>query len=213
MATFRKGRYPYHLATLVAQRLRAKNMAPPSDDILLRLFETLYFASLRTEEGHPCRCTINYVDPTASSTQETDARQANHWSTIPFEHPLPFEVRTLAKLSEAVDPSTASLAIYSDGEQLFIWGLVDQEVRYADFIASDTMSAPERPGLFQATITNLGNICVYDDYALLASLEQNNLVDSYHDVIWSGPVHAVLKQKPTGGARRSPESIRHDFRR
>jgi len=194
MAKPAKGRYPYHLANLVAQRLRAKNLLPPSEEILLRLFETLYFASLRTEEGRPCRCTINYVDPEAAELRETADHRANQWRTIPFDHALPFEVRTLVKLAEAVDPSTASLAVHSDGEQLFIWGLVDQELRYADFIASDTTTVPTRPGMFQATIANLGNVCVYDDYALLASLEQNNLVDAYHDVIWCGPVHEVLKE-------------------
>ena len=194
MAKSRKGRYPYHLATLVAQRLRAKNLLPPSDEILLQLFETLYFASMRTEEGRPCRCTINYVSPEASSTGNKDSPHANHWTTIPFQQPLPFEVRVLTKLAEAVDPSTASLAVYSDNDQLFIWGLVDQELRYADLIAADATTVPERPGLFQATITNLGNVCVYDDYALLASLEQSHLVDSYHDVIWSGPVHEALNR-------------------
>ncbi len=195
MPTSRNGRYPYHLAKLVAQRLLAKNLVPPSDDVLLKLFETLYFASLRTEEGRLCRCTINFVDPETPAVQEAGtAQHANHWTTVPFDNSLPFDVRTLAKLAEAVDPSTASLAVYNDGDQLFIWGLVDQELRYADFVASDTTTIPERAGLFQATITGVGNLCVYDNYALLASLEQNNLVDEYHNVIWSGPVHEVLKQ-------------------
>ncbi len=194
MAISRKGRYPFHLSTLVAQRLRARDLVPPSKETLRQLFETLYFASLRTEEGRPCRCTINYVDPQAPAKVETENPRANQWTTIPFAQVLPFDVRTLAKLSEAVDPSTASLAVYSQDDRLFIWGLVDQELRYADFVASDTTMAPDRPGMFQATINNLGNVCVYDGYTLLASLEQNNLVDAYHDVIWSGPVHETLKQ-------------------
>ncbi len=195
MPTTRNGRYPSHLAKLVAQRLLAKNLVPPADDVLLRLFETLYFASLRTEEGRPCRCTINFLDPDAPAIHEPSIPpHANHWTTVPFDRSLPFDVRTLTKLAEAVDPSTASLAVYSDGDQLFIWGLVDQELRYADFVASDNTTIPERAGLFQATITGVGNLCVYDNYALLASLEQNMLVDEYHDVLWDGPVHEVLKQ-------------------
>jgi hypothetical protein len=51
---------------------------------------------------------------------------------------------------------------------------------------------PERPGLFQATITGVGNISVYQNDALIGSLEQNTLVEEYHDVLWSGPVHELL---------------------
>ncbi|MEO8495520.1 MAG: phage/plasmid primase, P4 family [Planctomycetota bacterium] len=207
MPMSKHGRYPSHLAKLVSQRLLAKDLVPPSDEVLLRLFETLYFASLRTEEGRPCRCTINYVAPDIPVAREADpARHANHWTTVPFDHALPFDVRSLAKLAEAVDPSTASLAVYSDGEKLFIWGLVDQELRYADFVASDTTTVPERAGLFQATITGVGNLCVYDNYALLASLEQNNLVDEYHDVVWSGPLHEVLKQNLQAALADDPKA-------
>lgn len=52
---------------------------------------------------------------------------------------------------------------------------------------------PTRPGMFQATIKGVGNISVYKDYALLGNLEQNTLVEEYHDVLWSGPVHQLLK--------------------
>ncbi len=46
--------------------------------------------------------------------------------------------------------------------------------------------------MFQATITGVGNISVYQDDSLIASLEQNTLVEEYHDVLWAGPVHELL---------------------
>ena len=64
MLSGRNGSYPYHLAKLVAERLHSSQpRSAPSDKILLKLFETLYFASLKTDEGRLCRCTVNYVDP------------------------------------------------------------------------------------------------------------------------------------------------------
>ena len=46
--------------------------------------------------------------------------------------------------------------------------------------------------MFQTTITGVGNISVYSNYMLIGALEQNTLVEEYHDVLWSGPVHDLL---------------------
>ena len=59
----RSTHYPYHLAQLVAQRLDAEQVPAPEQGVLVRLFETLYFASFRTDEGRRVLCTVNYVDP------------------------------------------------------------------------------------------------------------------------------------------------------
>ena len=56
-------RYPYHLAKLVAERLGEQALQPPTQRVLLRLLEAMHFASLKTDEGRPCRCTRNYVAP------------------------------------------------------------------------------------------------------------------------------------------------------
>ena len=70
--------------------------------------------------------------------------------------------------------------------------MVDQEPRHSDYLHLDTSTNPVRPGLFQATITGAGNISVYQNESLVGSLEQNTLVEEYHDVLWSGPVHDLL---------------------
>ncbi len=198
--TNRATRYPHHLAKNVAIHLQNGNghgnghCDTPSLDVLSSLFETLYFASLKTDEGRPCRFTINYLDPRALAHRATANGDANHWDCVRFERPLPFAVRTLAKLAEAADPTCSSLAVFSDESgQLFVWGLIDQELRYADYAALDSTNVPERPGLFQATINGVGNVSVYKNYSLICSLEQNTLVEQYHNVIWSGPVHELLK--------------------
>ncbi len=194
MPARQNSRYPYHLAKLVAARLISGNVEPPSDRVLLRFFETLYFSSLKTDESRPCRCTVNYVDPQAPADKAAVDGRAGRWRVIPFAQSMPFDVRTLLKLARAADPNTSSLAVFSDAAgELFIWGIVDQELRYADFIAAGASASPHRPGLFQATIAGVGNLCVYKDYALLGSLEQHNLVDQYHDALGAGPVHEALR--------------------
>lgn len=194
MPSNENSRYPYHLARLVASRLSERNLEPPTQIVLLRLLETMYFASLKTDEGRPCRCTVNYVDPKESCNESPIGLQASRWSTIPFQQRLPLDAKSLTKLAEAADPTVSSLAVFSDDDEtLYIWGMVDQELRYGDYVALDSAGSPRRPGLFQATINGIGNVAVYKDYSLLGNLEQHTLVADYHDVLWAGPVHRLLK--------------------
>ena len=194
MAAHRNARYPYHLAKLVVQRLAGSNVDAPSDKVLLRLFETLYFASLKTDEARPCTCTVNYIDPAANHLDGSTEDHHSGWSVIRFRQPQRLDVRSLLKLADAADPAVSSIAVFSDENgELFIWGLVDQELRYGDYVALDATDDPQRPGMFQATITGVGGIAVYKNFALLGSLEQHNLVAEYHDVLWEGPVHRRLR--------------------
>jgi hypothetical protein len=189
----RTTQYPAHLAKLVATRLRSQHGNAPPEAVLTRLLETLYFASLKTDEGRPILCTVNYVDPEDRQSPSATRRPADCWSHVPFERPLAFDTRTLSKLARAADPEVSSLAVFRDKKnKLFIWGMVDQEPRHSDYITLDASVNPERPGLFQATITGVGNISVYQNDSLVGSLEQNTLVEEYHDVLWSGPVHEML---------------------
>ncbi len=194
MTARQNSRYPYHLAKLVTERLSTEDTNGPSDKILLRLFETLYFASLKTDESRPCRCTVNYVDPADPSQRSATEDQAGGWTVIPFERPLVLDVRSLLKLAEAADPTVSSLAVFSDEDgDLYIWGMVDQELRYGQYVSLDATEDPKRPGLFQAAITGVGAVSVYKNFTLLGSLEQHNLVTEYHDVLWEGPIHHRLR--------------------
>ena len=145
MLSGRNGHYPYHLAKLVTERLHASHpRSEPSDKILLKLFETLYFASLKTDEGRLCRCTVNYVDPQDPMRDESYHVREGGWVIVPFEQPLVLDVRTVTKLAEATDPTSSSLAVFADGDDLVIWGMVDQELRHADYVALDSISTPRR---------------------------------------------------------------------
>jgi hypothetical protein len=75
---------------------------------------------------------------------------------------------------------------------LFLWGMVDQEPRHGDQVILLGDKDAARPGLFQATLTGPGSISVYRNGVLLGSLAQDVLVETHYDVLWSGPVHALL---------------------
>jgi hypothetical protein len=185
--------YPHHLAKLVAARLRADYGRSPPETALCRLLETLYFASLKTAEGRPIRCTVDYVDPQAGDARPAARGPANRPTYARFDPPLPFDVRTLTKLGRAADPTVASLAAFCDSKnRLFIWAMVDQEPRWGEEISRESAAVP-RPGLFRATITGPGNISVCSKSSLVGSLVQNALVQEHYNVLWSGPIHAMLK--------------------
>lgn len=187
--------FPADLAAHVAARLRAELGYSPSERVLVRLLETLYFASLKTDEGRPPLCTINFFDPQAPRRATTTRPAADHWSEVRFDTPLPLDVRSLTKLARATDPAVSSIAVYCDeAGNLAIHGLVDQELRYSDFIALDSAVAPERAGLFQVSITGVGSLSASVNYSLAGSLEQNTLIREYHDVLWAGPVHDALTE-------------------
>ncbi|MBD3675445.1 MAG: hypothetical protein HUJ26_18185 [Planctomycetaceae bacterium] len=194
MSANRHERYPYHLAKLVFRGLRDYTATPPSEKILLKLFETLYFTSLKTDELRSSRCTLNYLDPQDAHAFLSSRENRSGWSVSPLAEPIPCNVHSLLKISEAVDPTVSSLAVTSDQEgNLFIWALVDQELRYGNHLALDALADPVRPGLFQSTITGVGSISVSKNFKLLGCLEQNHLITSYHDVLWTGPIHRKIQ--------------------
>ncbi|MGQ9575360.1 MAG: putative sensor domain DACNV-containing protein [Thermoguttaceae bacterium] len=191
----RTTQYPHHLARLVASQLRAEQGFSLPESLLTRFLETLYFASLKGDGERPVRCTANYADPSAHHPEPPGRQPADQWSIIPFDRPLPFDVRTVRKLGRAADPEACSLAVFSDSKhRLFIWGMADQEPRSLDEASLEPAWPAGRPGWFQATITGPGNIAVCCGGFLLGSLVENTLVQECHDVFGAGPVHELLKR-------------------
>ena len=190
-----KTRYPHNLAKLMAERLRGEHGKSPAEAVLTRLLETLYFASLKTEEGRRVFCTVDYVELAGVNSEPAAGSRSDRWSYVRFPHPLPFDVRTLTKVARAADPEVCSLAVFSNREnRLFISGMVDQEPRYGETLILETPDDRERPGIFQATIMGPGHISVFHHGVLVGSLVQNALVQEHHNVLWSGPIHEILKK-------------------
>lgn len=207
MSKIRSSRYPAHLARLVLSNLSQQGISPPRNRTMVSLLEILHFASLHTDEQRSCRCTVNYIDPHDGRSNSDGANSS--WSTIPFHEPLPLTIRSLVKLAEAADPAVSSLAVFEDDHgALVIWGMVDQELRFGDHMSLDPTTTPQRPGLFQATISGVGIVSVYKNYALLGSLEQDKLIASYHDVLWQGPVHKRLKDNLNRMLKKIPAAAR-----
>jgi hypothetical protein len=182
------------IAMLVDRYLRRRKVASPGPLALRRVFDVLFYASLKTEEQKPLTFAVNYLDPARPDPKPPRRIREHRWGYFRLEQPIPFSVSNLAKIAGAMDPEAASLAIHVDTQQRpFIWGIIDQlPLHYSRFVTWEADSGPEVPGLFQATVTGIGEISVYRAYDLIVSLRQELITRDYHRVLWSGPVHSQL---------------------
>jgi hypothetical protein len=208
---------PGDMARLVWKILKDRSLDPPNTKVLAKIFEALFFTSLRTEELEPLRCSLTYLDPNNPDPDPPLTIPHDRWRYYTFGERIGLSVSNLAKLANAVDPNAASIAIYSDAKgKIFIWGVLDQfPVHRARFISYETDRGPEVPGLFNAVITGIGELSVWRKYDLLGRLKQSVLLTTYHDVLHFGPVsdriaihvaefiQRVLKElEPNDGASR-----------
>lgn len=200
--------FPADLAKHVHLQLTAREKKAPTLSVLTRLFETLYFASLKREENQPIACRIAFMSRRRPDPYPPERILPDRWRHFPLGEELPFNVRNLVKLSTAVDPWGSTLAVDADSEgKLHIWGLIDQSVRYSTYIVKEASSGPELPGMFQAVIHGTGEIAVYKTYVLLGGLRQDTLVKRQLRVFQSGPIHSKLMKSIRAFQRRIRKTV------
>ncbi|MCZ8330667.1 MAG: hypothetical protein O9282_05085 [Flavobacterium sp.] len=187
---------PSDLANVVFNKFKnLKNQSnKPSEQILVNLFENLFFASLKTEESNFTKVTVTLINSQNPDPKPPKRKVKHRWSIITFEEQIEFNVQNIVKLSKAADPWSSSLAVDSDRKgNLFIWGLIDQSIHYQNYLHHESETGPEQPGLFQTSITSIGSLLVIIDYELIATLKQNILISKYTDVFKFGLVSDIIK--------------------
>lgn len=186
-------RYPADLAHHVSSYLNRKGETPPSDEVITRLLETLFFASLRHEEAQPTLCRVAFIDRRKPDPAPPERIVADRWKYFELANDLPLTVSNLVKLSQAVDPWGSTLAVDEDGERgLRIWGLIDQSVHFSAFLVKETSTGPEMPGMFQAVIEGIGEVSAYKTNVLLGTLKQDVLITRQHRVFDKGPIQRKM---------------------
>lgn len=205
---------PAHLARYTYNTVRlAKTFdQPPSEPIITELMQCLYFASMQTEEGRPVKVNVTFIDHLHPA--ETPVFTVDAWRVTNFKTPLPFDIKTIVKLSQAADPWSSSLAVYYDKhDQLWIYGLIDQTIHAQRFIHHEGDSQPQFPGMFQVSIIGIGCLSVTYDYELIAVLRQNTLVNKFLDVLHYGPVADMLRRDSYSAATKLDAFVKQHYRR
>ena len=127
-------RSPKVLGERISGVLTKAGVRPPDSRALTTLFETMYAASVHTEEGEAISFHLAFMDPESPDPDPPRRKRRDRWRVWPFEEPVPYDVAHLVKLAKASDPRTSSLAVYGRGSQLAVWGLVDQGNHYLSLI-------------------------------------------------------------------------------
>lgn len=196
------------LAKVLDAHLNSAGGRSPGIPILSRLFDVVYFASLKTEEGKPLRIRIALVDPKNPDPHVPPRVRPHRWKIFPITERLPLTIPNLVKLSKAADPWSSCLAVYFDPRgQLFVWGLIDQTVHFNTMLVRETESTFPPAGVFHVLTTGSADLTVYCGWVFVARLAQDVLLRHQNDVFWSGPIsdrlsdgvekylHAVLSSK------------------
>ena len=187
-------RYPEDIARAVFSKVKKGNDIFPSKDILIELFEILYFASIRTEEAEPIIFNIVYLDPNNPDPDPPKRKVRDRWGYVEFSKQIELNIPNVIKLAKASDPRSSSLAIFhGENDELMIWGLIDQGNRYHDYVNHELEEGPERPGIFQASIEGPGFLVAYIEYQKIAELRVNRIIRKTVDVFSKGPIRDALE--------------------
>jgi hypothetical protein len=201
-------RYPEDIARAVFLEVKKRNDIFPSKDILIELFEILYFASIKTEEAEPIIFNIVYLDPNDPDPDPPERIVRDRWGYVEFSKQIELNIPNVIKLAKASDPRSSSLAIYhNENDELMIWGLIDQGNRYHNYVNHESEEGPERPGIFQASIEGPGFLVAYIEYQKIAELRINRLIRKTVDVFSRGPIKNALEI----GINRHLESVQNEM--
>lgn len=183
----------WNLAQAVFSELGLGRRGRLNIKILARIFEAMYFSSLRTEELQPITVHIVYLDPASPDPAPPSRIRHDRWQYIPFGDPVPLTVANLVKLAKASDPRTSSFVVYPNEKgSLFLWGLVDQGNSYFNLATHSAESGFPRPGIFQASILDAGKLVAYVGSSQVAELDVSLIRTRYSDVLRRGPLFACL---------------------
>lgn len=179
------------LAALTLTRLRQIGVRGPSKQVLKTILETLYGVSLRTEEGRQIRCSVAFSDPSNPDPDRPRVQRVDYPKFSRFTEVLDFSIERLVKLSRAINPWAASIAIYgSQNTPPFIWGVLDQRVHYNMSLYNER-GAPIQPGVFTAEIDGIGQLSVYHESVFLGALKYDTVITEQIDALYAT---AVLKK-------------------
>jgi hypothetical protein len=183
---------PSDLARAVQTEVRQRAKTSLSSRVLDELFEVLFAASLKTEEGQPITCHVSYLDPNNPDPDPPKYLRHDRWSFVPFAEEVPLNVPNVVKLAKATDPRSSSFAVFPRDGELYVWGMIDQGNSSYLFVNHDSQSGFARPGLFHASISGLAHLTAFNEFTKIAELRVNALISEAHDIFWHGPVHKLL---------------------
>src|SRR5262245_37550654 len=95
---------PKELASAVHSELLRRLSNPPPLEMLVELFDSMYFASLKTEESKPVLFHVVYIDPERPDPKPPETLVHNRWRCIQLFPSIALTSANFSKLAPASDP-------------------------------------------------------------------------------------------------------------
>lgn len=188
-----KNHTPKDFAKKVYDELLRLKLRPPKLEILINLFETMYFASLQSEESQRIAFDLIYADPRNPDPNPPPYIRNSRWKYFPLSKPFPMTISSLAKVAKASDNRTSSFVVHPDTRgRMYVWGLIDQGHLFYALTNLDATGYFPRPGIFQASIAGIGHLVAYKGMSKIAELKRDCLMRPALKVLLGGPIHDLL---------------------
>ena len=105
---------PKDLASTVYSELLNRKTEAQELDVLIELFESMYFTSLKTEESKPVLFHVVYLDPQKPDPKPPSITVHDRWSCTRITPAVMLNSASFVKIAPASDPRTSSFAVYHD---------------------------------------------------------------------------------------------------
>jgi hypothetical protein len=177
----------------VEKKLQHLGYSSPTGDILSKLVNTAYLATLRTEESRLVRGSLIFADPTNADPDTPPLRRADYPMFAPFDHPALLTVEKLVKLSRAVDGWAGSIAVHGTSPSSIVaWGILDQLVQQNVRLHRESDSGASPPGILRLVMDGVGALSAYHSDLFLAGIRQDQIVLSERRILYSNNLRQCL---------------------
>lgn len=206
-----------------------KRKGIPSDGHILQLLNTIFQASLSSQERQSIRVRIALCNPD-ELISDVEVRRRNR--PIKFSDPRPFSVSEIVQLAPAVDPRQLIIGVRptkargkSGSSRIFeIWGLVDAGHSWWEFVRGESkgsLGGSPPPDCLTVSTMSPGSLVVSRGGRPIVSLEKGNLSLPMTEVFTSGPIGESLNHiysefhydvcKSLGEDKYDPEGYDEDY--
>ncbi len=180
------------LAQALIPRLRAFGHANPTAATLYALLQSVYLASLRTEEGRFVKASLTYADPQNPHGSLPPRIRANYPRFSRLGRPQSLTPSYLTKLARAIDQWSGSIAVWgTTPTSLVAWGIVDQFVGANVRLHREGSGGFRQPGILTIMVNGVADLSVYHRDVFLGGLRADLLIQHQSDAFHS----TALKQR------------------
>lgn len=162
-----------------------KDHPRPAPELLGKILEAAYVASMESEEGRPLKFAL-MLRPSSEADEP-------EYGIARFREPRPLSTTEIRRLAPATGLSSTFIAVESTGIGPCIWGTVDVGSEWALLQSAERTSGTGLPDHLVLTVSGPGTLSLTFSDNLLYSAEHGQPAQQSHNVLKFGPVHEFFR--------------------